>query len=159
MTCANIQDVPLIIRREIEALMAVPLIKGYIEELGRDKALAIAARIVRSLALESGQALAALAGGDSLEKLAGGLSMFSQGGALEMEMLEQTEDRLSWDVKRCKYAEMYKAHGLEDFGVLLSCGRDYALFEGFNSQIQLDRTKTIMEGGDVCDFRLSLKKP
>jgi hypothetical protein len=78
------------------------------------------------------------------------------GGALEFKTVELTPTRAGLDVTRCKYAEMYREHGLEDFGFLLSCGRDFSLFEGFNPNIKFTRTKTIMEGADCCDFRLAV---
>ncbi len=48
---------------------------------------------------------------------------------------------------------MYRALGLADLGGSLSCLRDYALIEGFNPDVTLTRTRTIMEGASHCDFR------
>ena len=155
---ADINSVPTILRREIEALMAVPLIKAYIDALGREKALKVAEKIVRCLALQSGEMLAGIAGGNTIEHLQKAIPMFSVGGALEMEEVERSDTKSGFNVTRCKYAEMYKKHGLEDFGYLLSCGRDFALFEGFNPEMKFTRTQTIMEGADICDFRLELDK-
>ena len=72
---------------------------------------------------------------------------------LEIEMLEKTPQRLSFNVVRCRYAEMYRSLGLADLGASLSCQRDFALSEGFNPEIQLTRTQTLMEGAAYCDFR------
>ena len=79
--------------------------------------------------------------------------MFSMGGALETEPVAETPGQIGLNVTRCRYAEMYKEHGLEEFGYLLSCGRDFALMEGFNPGIKFTRTQTIMEGAPYCDFR------
>ena len=158
MEMTDINSVPILLRREIEALMAVPLIKGYIEVLGREEALKVAEGVVKNLALESGKMMAAFAGGNSMENLQKAIPLFGMGGALEFKVVEQTPTSAGLDVTRCKYAEMYREHGLEDFGFLLSCGRDYALFEGFNPDIEFTRTKTIMQGGDCCDFRLKVGK-
>ena len=65
-------------------------------------------------------------------------------------------EKLSFNVTRCRYAEMYRALGLADLGGSLSCQRDFALAQGFNPAIQLDRTQTIMEGASHCDFRFRL---
>ena len=35
---------------------------------------------------------------------------------------------------------------------------DFALVEGFNPKIKLERTQTLMEGADHCDFRHSLEE-
>ena len=37
-------------------------------------------------------------------------------------------------------------------------GRDEPFARGFNPQLRLERTKTIMEGADHCDFRYYLVK-
>ncbi|MCP4727110.1 MAG: L-2-amino-thiazoline-4-carboxylic acid hydrolase, partial [bacterium] len=37
------------------------------------------------------------------------------------------------------------------------CCRDFAFQDGFNPKIELVRTKTIMEGDDICDFCYKLK--
>jgi hypothetical protein len=62
------------------------------------------------------------------------------------------------DIKRCRYAEMYKELGIEEVGFLLSCGRDYAMVSGFNPMMKLYRTKTLMEGVDCCDFRFEMEQ-
>jgi len=153
----DLNSVSILLRREIEALIAVPLIKAFAEEFGRDKTMNAALKVIRNLAHEAGKALAAFAGGNKMEDLAKGMSLFSQGGALEMEIQETGPTRISMNVTRCQYAEMYKKHGMEEFGCLLSCGRDFALVEGFNAKINLTRTQTIMEGADYCDFRFTIE--
>lgn len=154
----EIGQVDLLVRREIEALVAAPLIRAFMDAMGREEALAVARGVFRRLAVESGRMLKAVAGGDDLEKLRDGFALFAAGGSLEFEVKEAGPERLSLDVTRCRYAEMYREHGLEDLGTLLSCDRDYALVEGFNPKIRLDRTRTIMEGADHCDFRFSLRQ-
>ena len=57
---------------------------------------------------------------------------------------------------------MYEHLGIPELGKMLSCDRDFAFIEGFNPNIQLTRTQTIMEGADICDFRFEVvraKKP
>ncbi|MCK4976541.1 MAG: L-2-amino-thiazoline-4-carboxylic acid hydrolase, partial [Anaerolineales bacterium] len=71
---------------------------------------------------------------------------------------EQTEDSFSFNVTRCRYAEMYVELGVPELGVLLSCNRDFALIEGFNPEVNLTRTQTIMEGAPFCDFRFMLRE-
>ncbi|MCS6910033.1 MAG: L-2-amino-thiazoline-4-carboxylic acid hydrolase [Anaerolineales bacterium] len=81
------------------------------------------------------------------------LVTWTKDDALELEVLEQNEQRLSFNVRRCRYAEMYRALGIPELGALLSCNRDFALIEGFNPEVTLTRTQTIMEGALFCDFR------
>lgn len=70
-----------------------------------------------------------------------------------MEIVEKSAKSLAFNVKRCKYAEMYKELGIGELGKILSCNRDAAMIEGFNPKIKFLRTKTIMEGAPICDFR------
>ena len=80
-----------------------------------------------------------------------------RGGALEIDVLDKSETEYSFNVTRCRYAEMYKKLGLEDLGSLLSCARDFNMATGFNKRIKLRRTQTIMDGASHCDFRYTIK--
>ena len=150
-------NINMLVRREIEARIAGPLIKAFIKELGHDKAIAIVNEVIASLARESGIQLAKQMDGNSLADFAKGLSAWAADDAFEMEVLELSESKYFFNMKRCRYADMYKELGLSELGVVLSCNRDFELVKGFNPRMKLIRTKTIMEGHDCCDFRISLE--
>ncbi len=77
-----------------------------------------------------------------------------KGGALEFELLERTEERLSFNVTRCRYAEMYRAPWASPtWAPAFPAKRDFSLVEGFNSAIQLTRTQTLDGGCSCCNFR------
>ncbi len=154
----NIDSVDLLTRREIEAAIAAPLIRAFAEELGSERAFAIAAPVIENLGEEAGKALAEIAGGDQLEDLARILPFFSAGGALEFEPPTLEPGRAAVNITKCRYAEMYERLGVKELGFLLSCGRDRALFKGFNPEIEFTRTQTIMEGADHCDFCFSVSR-
>lgn len=143
----------LLQRREIEARIVGPLVRGFIDAFGRDEAMEVVRRVIVDLARQGGAELARSLGESSLEAFAATLDRWKEGGALEIELLEQSPDRLSFNVVRCRYAEMYRRLGLEDLGSALSCQRDFALAEGFSPDIELERTQTLMEGAPFCDFR------
>lgn len=153
----DLSQINMLTRREIEARIAGPLIKAFIEEFGRDKVLTVVSRLIKSLARESGTQLAQEMGSNTLSDFARGLSAWGAGGAYEMQELQLSQTRYSFDIIRCRYAEMYKELGLADLGVVLSCSRDFDLVNGFNPIMKLVRTKTIMEGHDRCDFRITLE--
>jgi hypothetical protein len=144
---------PLLEQREIEARIVGPLVRAFASELGHEKALAIVGQVVRELARQSGDELARILGDQTLVAFAQSLDRWRENGALEIDIIEQSPEKLSFNVTRCRYAEMYRALGLADLGGSLSCQRDYALADGFNPSIQLVRTQTIMEGASHCDFR------
>jgi len=154
---ADLSQINILTRREIEARIAGPLIRAFIDELGRNRALVVANKVIKSLARESGKQLAKQMGENSIAAFAKGLSAWTAGDAYEMEVLELSDTRYFFNVKRCRYADMYKELDMADLGVVLSCGRDFELVEGFNPRMKLVRTKTIMEGHDHCDFRITLE--
>ena len=154
---ADLSRIDILTRREIEARIAAPLMRAFIEEVGRDKALAMVRSVIKSLAFESGVQLAKQMGCNSIACFAKGFSAWGVGGAYEMEQLELSETRFDFNIKQCRYAEMYKELGMADLGVILSCSRDFELIAGFNPAMRLIRTKTIMEGYDHCDFRIAME--
>jgi hypothetical protein len=153
----HVSEIGVLTRREIEARIAGPLIRAFIEEIGRDKALAVVSRVIKSLARESGAHLAKQLGGNSIADLVRGTNAWRAGDALKKEVLEVSETTYYYDMVRCRYADMYRELGMADLGFVLSCERDFEFFRGFNSRMNLVRTKTIMEGYDRCDFRITLE--
>jgi hypothetical protein len=149
---------PLIEQREIEARIVGPLIRAFATEIGQERTLEIVRNLIRELAREAGSQLALAVGEQTLEAFARGLDRWRENGALEIDLLEQSPKRLSFNVTRCRYAEMYNALGLADLGGSLSCERDGALIDGFNPDIELTRTQTIMQGASFCDFRFRVRE-
>ncbi len=148
----------LLQQREIEARIVGPLIRAFAAELGDEKTLGLVRGVISDLARQSGAGLALALGEATLTAFSRGLDRWKEGGALELEILEQTPERLSFNVTRCRYAEMYRALGLGDLGSSLSCQRDFALIEGFNPAIALTRTQTLMQGAPYCDFRFPRRR-
>jgi len=113
--------------------------------------------VIVDVARQQGASLADRAGDASLPSFAAGLAAWSTDGALESEVRELSEGVFAFDVTRCRYAEMYRALGLEELGQTLSCNRDASLIEGFNPNVEFTRTQTILSGADHCDFRFELR--
>ena len=78
---------------------------------------------------------------------------FARDDALDFEVKEQSQDAFDIDVRRCRYAEFYKALGEQELEFLLVYSADYPMAEGFGPEIKLTRTQTIMQGASHCDFR------
>jgi L-2-amino-thiazoline-4-carboxylic acid hydrolase len=145
--------VGVLTRREIEARILAPVIDALGQRFGRDEVVAIVRDVIVRLAREQGRAMAQARQDTSLQGFAGTLEPWTRDGALELDVREQNDERLSFDVTRCRYAEMYRALGIPELGAVLSCNRDAALIEGFNADVRLVRTQTIMQGAPCCDFR------
>ena len=99
--------------------MSGPLLRAFADEIGEERTLAIVARVIRGLAHESGAELARRLGEHTLEAFARSLDRWRENGALELDVLEQSATHLSFNVTRCRYAEMYRALGLQDLGELI----------------------------------------
>lgn len=146
-------------RRRIEGRVLVPFIEACREKFGEDATRDLVRAFIRKASIDDGAKSAEHFGGDMAglrriaEEVWGG-----QGGGIELQMLEETHDRLAFNVTRCRYAEMYKEWGLSDVGFQLQCSRDHAMLEGFNDGIELERSQTIMQGAACCDFRFRKKK-
>lgn len=148
------KDLPIIHLRRIEANVIKPIFEEMVKELGHDRAREILGRAIANNAIAQGRDLAETSGvSRDLEGFAALLPNWQKEDALQIEVLEQAEDRFHFNVKRCRYAEMYRDMGLGEIGDLLSCGRDGAFCIGFNPQIKLERSQTIMQGASHCDFR------
>jgi hypothetical protein len=155
----TLNEVGVLKRREIEARILIPVLEALGQEFGRERVLAITRDVIVDVARQQGRALAEQTGGNGLTDLARGFEAWRKGNALEMDVLEESPERYSFNVTRCRYAEMYKALGVPELGALLSCNRDYSLVEGFNGAVDLERTQTIMQGASHCDFRFRVKQP
>ena len=143
-------------RREVEARMLKPIIDALGEVFGRDEVLAVVRDTIVRIAREQGAALSQQMGGNSLKHFVDSLSYWTKDNALEIDVIEESDKILSFNVTRCRYAELYESLGIRSIGTILSCTRDFALVEGFNPAVSLKRTQTIMEGADYCDFRYRL---
>ncbi len=154
--------VGLLNRREIEARLLAPLLTALETECDHDRLWEVTRSIIREAAYQQGIQLAESAEKNDLEHFATIQETWKKDNAILTEVLELSNKRFSFNVFRCRYAEMYQHLGITELGKILSCERDFALIEGYNPDIHLIRTQTIMEGADICDFCFefqSAKKP
>jgi hypothetical protein len=144
-------------KRKIEAGVLIPFIAACREKFGEAATREAVAATIRGLAAAEGTKWAGRFGSDvaGLRQLAE--TVWGSGGGLDIEVLDQTEDRLAFNVTRCRYAEFFKELGLTDLGSLIHCSRDHAMVAGFNDDLELTRSQTIMQGGSCCDFRFRRK--
>jgi hypothetical protein len=149
----TLNEIGVLRRREIEARIIGPFVEALAGQFDREQVLSILRATVIQIARKQGAERAAAMGDNSLAAFAQSAGDWRKGNALEIEVIEQNDERYAFDVTRCRYAEMYRALGMADLGAVLSCNRDYSLVEGFNAEIELVRTQTIMQGAPCCTFR------
>ena len=148
------EEIGILARRRIEAEIIAPIYDELKQEIGAPAAQAVLRRAIRRAAIRAGEQLAAATpGGANLLTFQDIQRLWTKDDALQVEVLRATPEAYDINIRRCRYAETYRAMGLGEIGAVLSCERDGAFCEGYNSRIQLTRTQTIMQGADHCDFR------
>jgi hypothetical protein len=151
----TLNEIGVLKRREIEARIIGPFVDALVDEFERERVLAILGETIINIARKQGAERADAVGADSLLAFSQSAGDWRKGNALEIEVLEQSEEHYDFNVTRCRYAEMYRSLGRAELGAILSCNRDYSLVEGFNPEIKLERKQTIMQGAPCCTFRYS----
>ena len=153
-------ELGILARRRIEAAIIAPIYDEMRKAIGETKAREILRNAIRRAAVEAGAEMAARApSGADLESFKSILHLWTKDDALTIEVLDDKPGVLDFNVKRCRYAETYRAMGLGDIGDILSCNRDGAFCEGYDPRIKLTRTQTIMGGASHCDFRYRSDPP
>jgi hypothetical protein len=153
-------ELPMLERRRVEAQILRHVYETLKSSHGVDVAQQAVANAVKASSIEQANAMAAAVNGQtSMQTFVDRQSQWTAGGALEIEVLEQSDEVYRFDVKRCRYSEMYREMGLEEIGHLLSCQRDGTFCEGYDTRLKLTRTQTIMQGATHCDFSYRLEEP
>jgi predicted ArsR family transcriptional regulator len=145
-------------RRKIEGRVLIPFIEAAREKFGDAATRELVVETIRRLAIEDGARWGEAYGRSLAALKAVAEKVWAGGGSLDVEIVAAGDDRLDFNVTRCRYAEFYKELGLAELGHLVHCSRDHAMIEGFNPDLTLTRTQTVMEGATHCDFRFT-KKP
>ncbi len=149
-------------RREIEARILAPLLDALGKEFDRERVLEITRKVIQDIARQHGVQLANSVEANDLKHYAAAQETWKKDNAIQTEVLELKRKRFSYNVFRCRYVEMYHHLGVPELGKILSCDRDFTFIEGYNPNVHLTRTQTIMEGADICDFCFEMaasKKP
>ncbi len=153
------KDIPILERRRIEAMILKHVLDVITERSGREEAEAVIGETCSRSAIEQGKSLAEdLNHAPDLADFAAILPNWTKEDALQMDVLVAEKEKMEFNVTRCRYSEMYREMGLGDIGHLLSCNRDGDFCIGYNEDIELTRTQTIMQGASHCDFRYKMKK-
>ncbi len=72
---------------------------------------------------------------------------------LKTELVRASDSEVVLLVRDCAWARYFQAHHPQ-VGYLVACSTDEADYRAFNEHLRMQRTTTLMEGGEVCDFRI-----
>ena len=146
-------EIGILQQRKIEAEIIKPIYEIMKREFGLEKAKSIIEEAVANAAVEAGKEYAKREqNGTSVESFVALQYLWEKDDALRIEVLDNTHEKYSYNVHRCRYAEMYK-----EIGFLLSCNRDSKFIEGYAPNVKLTRPHTVMNGDGFCDFRYQLQ--
>lgn len=77
---------------------------------------------------------------------------------IDFEVIKKSDKELEVKIKRCWYAEVYKALDAADIGEKLVCDMDPEMNRALNPKIKMERPKKLMCGDDRCIFKYSFIK-
>jgi hypothetical protein len=153
------QPLPMLERRRIEANILKHVYETLKASHGKEIAQKAIGDAVRAASIQQGQEMAAMVDGKtSMQTFADLRPLWTLDNALEIEVLQQDDTMMDFNITRCRYAETYREMGLGEIGHLLSCQRDGTFCEGYDKRLELTRTQTIMQGASHCDFRYRMKE-
>ncbi len=69
------------------------------------------------------------------------------------EFHESAAGTFQFCTKECLYAEVFRSLNAADLGLIILCNGDVTSAEAFHPKLRLERTKTLMQGDDCCDFK------
>jgi hypothetical protein len=147
-------SIPVIQQAKIQAQILVPLIKALQVELGKERANTLVRSALGETYRRYGEEFWRAKNDKNLgDTMASAFATYARDDALDYNVIEQSQDAFEIDVTECRYAEFYKELDEPELGFLLVCSADFDTAAGFDSDIKLTRTQTIMEGASHCDFR------
>lgn len=152
-------EIGILERRRIEAEIIKPIYEIMKRDFGIEKAKAVIEEAITAAAINAGEYFAKKEPqGTNMKSFIALQYLWEKDDALEVDVLESNDEQYHYNVKRCRYAEMYQELGLGEIGFLLSCNRDSKFIEGYTQNVELKRPHTIMSGDGFCDFRYDVKK-
>ena len=72
---------------------------------------------------------------------------------LTTEVISTSNREIVMHVKECEWARYFRENH-PTVGYLMSCSTDEAAYKTANKNIRMQRTGSIMEGNEICDFRV-----
>ncbi|MBW6473316.1 MAG: L-2-amino-thiazoline-4-carboxylic acid hydrolase [Anaerolineaceae bacterium] len=73
--------------------------------------------------------------------------------ASKFDVVHKTDTEAIVYMKECEWARYFRDYH-PDVGYMIACSTDEVAFRAFNSNLRMQRTETLMEGADKCDFRV-----
>jgi hypothetical protein len=147
----------IFLQRQIEAQLLKPVIEGLSSVYDEDEVIKNIRGSIEKIAFENGRKFKEEQKDNSLLTYAGNWKKLAEGDSLTIEDFKLSDSKLTFRITRCQYAEFYKQLKSTKLGETLSCCRDQAFLNGFSDNIEMVRSKSILDGNPSCDFEFTYK--
>ncbi|MBF0209125.1 MAG: L-2-amino-thiazoline-4-carboxylic acid hydrolase [Oligoflexia bacterium] len=155
----NDRTITLLEEVKLQAEIVIPIYTKLKELYGIEQATTIIRNAIAEWYNDRYVKMASSIEGSAYEKWAAMMSDLSSkggGGVVEVEWIENTPSKVVINVTKCKYAEHFKMINQPELGTFICCDvdRHIAKAAGITSktEVEIKRTKTIMEGAASCDL-------
>ncbi len=147
----------IFIQRQIETQLLKPIIEGLSSVFNEDAIIENIRGSIEKIAFENGIKFKTEQNDNSLLTYAENWKKLAEGNSLTIENFNLSDSKLTFRITRCQYAEFYKQLNSVKLGEILSCCRDQAFLNGFSDNIEMRRSKSILDGNHSCDFEFTYK--
>jgi hypothetical protein len=156
---STISKLTLLEQVKLQAQVVVPLLRAFRKELATERANTIAYRALDEWSRGLFHQLCKSMGKSSRETWTAMMASSGQriGNDVDFQMLRQDPQAMEFNITGCRYADFFRALGEPELGALTLCEADFHMLEMSGGEVELQRTQTIMKGGDYCDFRYEMK--
>lgn len=141
-------------RVKTQAEVLVPLLKRLESEFGRERTHCLLRETLSPYYRSIAEQWVREAGGDRTQTLLRLGAESANGEAITVEPVESPPGEARFNVVKCQYSAFFQELGEPELGFLLVCSADYDFADAVGAG--LERTQTIMQGADHCDFRWRL---
>ena len=137
----------------------IPLMLGICAEMGRERALEMLKKVGADKAVKEAQDWAKETGKNDLESwIADQRSPdYFTSHVRAFTIVEDTKHAFEVKVTDCLLARTFRAANAGDIGYACFCSGDLAAVPAYNRQMELIRTKTLMQGDECCNHRYVLR--
>jgi L-2-amino-thiazoline-4-carboxylic acid hydrolase len=137
---------------KIQARAVIPIVKALERELGKERAFALVGdAIAQDYAKRQSRRIA-------VRNLHPRESNSDNAFPVESQVVVDTETTFGVNMTTCRFAQYFREIGEPEIGALLTCGVDFANEALQRPAWQFQRTQTLMQGADHCDFRWRLRR-
>ena len=153
------KNISLLDEARLQADVLIPILNSLRKKIGAENSDWLVFGALRNKLQTYYQELSVRTDGNPKEKwTAMSSAMFTKiGSDIDIEWINTELESLTFNVKRCRYAELFREKGEPELGAVLMCELDNHIAQAAGPEIELVRRKTLMHGDTQCEFHYRIK--